>query len=170
MPPRTPSRRRRPPIFAAFLLLIAIVTTYYIHRSRIRCDRLSIANMGFFLDEGVTGFAVYKDQFTRSIDGTVVTTGERERGHRTWRHAPGWYWRWWEWGPTDNTRFTVMFPAWPIPLALTTLSLLLVARWLIRTRAGRCLVCGYDLHAHPLEAPCPECGQSRLKSAPKPLS
>jgi hypothetical protein len=163
------SRRRRPPVFAAILLLAAIVSTYYINRSRIRCDRLSIANMGFFLDEGVTGFAVYPEEPARSA-GFTAHAPRREQGHRTWRHAPGWYWRWWEWGPTDNTRFTVMFPAWPIPLALTTLSLLLVARWLLRTRTGRCLVCGYDLNAHPLEAPCPECGQSRLKTPPAPLS
>lgn len=166
MAARSKRRRRGFPIFGTLLLLVALFIGAMAIRSRTRADRLSIANMGFFLDQGITGFAVYnQNDGMASIDGSWTAEASDERGHRTWRHSPGWYWLWWKWGPDNVSRFTAMFPVWPIPLLLGIGSAGLFIRWLRRIRTGCCLKCGYDLREIAAEAPCPECGHKSKPAA-----
>jgi hypothetical protein len=151
---RKPHRFRRFPWLAIPLLTLTIVSVQLLLRSREHCERITLGRFGFFLDAGVTGFAAYTD------DARNRPTREH------WRHGDTWYWKWLTWGRTDNTSFSAMFSAWPIPIITGLASCLWVVFWARRVRSTRCMKCGYDLSRCEPDTGCPECGLHDPKHTP----
>ena len=73
-------------------------------------------------------------------------------------------------GPVTTVWRDVWVPYWPVALAAAVLPLTRAsraARRSLRSRRGRCPVCGYDLRASPDR--CPECG-TPVKSRRRPVT
>lgn len=78
-------------------------------------------------------------------------------------YTSGWYWHSFgvvhDRGASYQAQHVIYVPHWAVLLAAMAVPALRIRRSIrraLRSRAGRCLTCGYDLRASPER--CPECG------------
>ena len=171
-------------LFLLALITLALTLRSHWYRTEIaRYTGVGHRPHGFFLElnNGIATWNVFKVPvpFDPSPQWIFFDVAFSLEPHRTdWAWTPRQLGNGWDWIGFGRRRLILAdghsATAWSFPLYLPTLLLgiptaLLVRRLLrqrrhlLRSRAGRCIHCGYDLRASPDQ--CPECGASAARVA-----